>query len=331
MKFILIFFFFSFNFTLICAQGLFEWEQTVKENYPDSNYLSAIGMGDNRDEAEKDALSKISLIFISKINVDQSFFESTIEKTINDESNFLSESNSSKWITIGSNQTLFNVKYGNTYTATNGEIYIIAFINRAETSFMYAKKIDFNDKRINMLFQEALKSNDKIIKYSMLSQGEELIKNNLIFIQQLDIIEPSFIAVSEYNINYDKIINKKREVAKSIVFSLSKSMNIEIHNSIIDVLTNRNFMIGTNGDFYVTSIFNYDMLDLGRKEIFFTWSLSIKFFKEESIAIIYKDWGRRGAITEAIAIELVKREAINSISKNLNNKMDIFFNALEKD
>jgi len=96
MKFILIFFFLSFNFTLICAQGLFEWEQTVKENYPDSNYLSAIGMGDNRDEAEKDALSKISLIFISKINVDQSFFESTIEKTINDESNFLSESNSSK-------------------------------------------------------------------------------------------------------------------------------------------------------------------------------------------------------------------------------------------
>ena len=66
--------------------------QDYRNSFPESQYLSASGKGDSQSEAEKKALTNLSLIFQSKIDVNQKSTSETTEKFSDEDSEYSSSS-----------------------------------------------------------------------------------------------------------------------------------------------------------------------------------------------------------------------------------------------
>ncbi len=86
---------------------------SLEKDYPESRYLSAVGEGDTRKDAEKNASAKLSLIFESNINVNQTLNEHYSE--FSDDEKFIPKHmmpKLQKRTNIESDQKLLNIKYG---------------------------------------------------------------------------------------------------------------------------------------------------------------------------------------------------------------------------
>lgn len=301
---------------------------SLEEAYPESRYLYAIGHGDNLREAEKNAIGKLSNIFQSKVNVNQSLSENYTEFSNDDNSTIEYKSKLNKRINLSSNQELINVKTGKHYTDENGTVYVVAYINRLETSFIYEEKIQNNDNTIQSLVNNAKQSDRKIIKYASLNKATKLIDENLNLLKQLSVISPSPVSYDEELSKYNSIQREKGEVANSIVFNFTNKDN-ELTNTLADELTSEGFRIGNNVDYKIYSEIRYEKVDLGRSEIFFTWESNIKLTDRNGDTIFsFRQSGREGGNTESAVLARVKHTINQKTADTFISKFDEYLDSL---
>ncbi len=300
----------------------------LEDHYPDSRFLYAVGHGDNLSDAEKNAIGKLSIIFESKVNVDQTLTENYLEYSDDDVSTLEYKSKTQKRINLASNQKLMNVKTGEHFTDENGTVSVVAYINRSETAFIYEERIQNNNNTILSLEEHSKQSNQKIVKYASLNKATHLINENLGLLKQLSIISPNTVSYSEELDKYNSIKREKGKIASSIIFTFTSNSN-EITNTLSNVLTSESFRIGKNGDYNISSSVNFEEVDLGRNEIFYTWEASIKFSEPNGDTIFaFKENGREGGKTESAALSRVKYTANQKTSEDFISHFEDYLNSL---
>lgn len=301
---------------------------SLEKLYPESRYLSAIGQGDNLREAEKNAIAKLSNIFQSKVSVNQTLTENYSELSNDEESTIEYNSKLNKRINLLSNQDLINVKTGKHYTDENGKVYVVAYINRLETAFIYEERIQNNDNTIQALVNDAKQTDKKIEKYAALNKATKLIDENLSLVKQLEIISPSSVSLNDELDKYNSIQREKGKIANSIVFTFTSS-NDEITNTLSDVLTSESFRIGNNGDFKITSDISYEEVDLGRSEVFYTWESNIKLTDRNGDTIFsFRQSGREGGKTQSAALSRVKFTINKNTAETFFSKFEEYLDSL---
>jgi len=326
MKYLLLIIFFILYSFPLCSQVIYStWIDKITNEYPIQLYLTAIGSGTTINEAEKNALSKLAQIFKTKIISNQLINKRTTEKFINGKSDLSTLSKSYESISLQSQQELINVKFVKPTSKRKGKIYILAYINRSETSQIYETKINDYNTRIRALLKENYNSNNKLEKYALLVKASKLADENSILIDQLNVIDPYFSGFTNFDTFNDSISSIKRNVANKIVLSFKNKVDEAIKVIVEKIIISKGFLIGKNGDFFINIKINYNKIDLARKEFFFIWLLSIRFESRNSIVFAYNDKGREGGITESIALSRAKIGLINSIREKLSYKIDNYF------
>jgi len=298
------------------------------EHYPESRFLYAVGFGDNLRDAEKNAIGKLSIIFESKVNVDQTLTENYLEYSDDDVSTLEYKSKTQKRINLASNQKLMNVKTGEHFTDENGTVSVVAYINRSETAFIYEERIQNNNNTILSLEEHSKQSNQKIVKYASLNKATHLINENLGLLKQLSIISPNTVSYNDELEKYNSIKREKGKIANSIIFTFANNGN-EITSTLSSVLTSEGFKIGKNGDYNILSSVNFEEVDLGRAEIFYSWEASIKLSEpNEDTIFAFKQNGREGGKTESAALSRVKYAANQKTSKDFITHFEEYLNSL---
>lgn len=311
-----------------CGSSSKSGHTNVEEEYPESRFLSAVGYGDNLKDAEKNAIGKLSIIFESKVNVDQSLTENYLEYSDDNVSTLEYKSKTQKRINLSSNQKLMNVKTGKHYTDENGKVYAVAYINRLETAFIYEEKIQNNDNTILSLEEHSIQSNQKMVKYASLNRATQLIDENLVLLKQLSIINPNTVSYSNELEKYNSIKREKGKIANSIIFAFVNASN-EIINTLSNVLTSEGFRIGNNGDYNIITSVNFEEVDLGRSEIFYTWVASIELSELNGNTIFaFKQNGREGGKTESAALSRVKYAANQKTTDDFISHFEDYLSSL---
>ena len=300
----------------------------LEKNYPESKYLSAIGEGDSRKDAEKNAMGKLALIFESKINTSQTLNEHYSEFSDDESSSLTYESSTKKRTNVSSDQKLLNVKYGKHSVDEVGNNFVVAYINRRETAAIYDEKIENLNSSILSLEKNANSSVSKINKYAALNKASKLMNDNLALMKQQTIISPYNPDFSEKVVVYNSIYRKKGEVANSIKFVITEN-DEDIVNSLSSIITSKGFKIANSGDFLISSSLKYEEVDLGRSEIFYNWFMNIELMEaNKSIIFNFDKSGREGGISESAVYSRAKFTANKSLKKEFISGFEKYLDSL---
>ena len=311
------------------AQTSEDLYSSLEKYYPASKYLAAVGEGDTKKDAEKNAMGKLSLIFESKIDYNQTLNEHFTEFSDNDGSSLVYESSTQKRTNLQSNQNLMNVKFGKYSVDELGNNFVVAYIDRRETAAIYDEKINDVHQSILDLENIANSSNEKIKKYAALNRASGLMNSNLELMKQQTIISPYNPDFSDKISKYNSIYEEKGKIASSIKFKISEKSDADIIDALSSLITSKGFKIGDNADFIVTASLKYENVDLGRKEIFYNWFMNIELKNAENEIIFnFEKSGREGGISASAVYARAKFEANRTLKKEFIIGFDKYLNSL---
>ncbi|OQX70545.1 MAG: hypothetical protein B6D62_04535 [Candidatus Cloacimonas sp. 4484_275] len=278
------------------------WLENPEKVYSPQIYLVAIGEGDSRKDAENNAVANLSRIFESKVKADETTTQRYLELTRNKTTTIEDEFNVETRVNVKSEQTLYNIKFADSYTDNLGKTYVLAYIKRMETAEIYTEKINNNAEKIHYFIDLSEKTNDIIKQYAALNAASTIAAVNETLIEQLNIISPTAKEFLELNYEYQKLKNQAAEKAKNITFSVKVSGSILFENTDLK----------RDDDF---------------KFVRYTFDLKVVDNNGDTIISLFEK-GKEGHTTYLEARERAIRKIGKKIKKKFRKKLTAYFDGL---
>jgi len=296
------------------------WLKDPKAAYPEQMYLTAIGEGDSRSDAENMAAGNLARIFESNIIAEETVNQRYMELTKNKKTDIEEQTDVLKNVNVKSQQTLFNIQFGESFTDDMGRVHTIAYLNRMKTAEIYESKISKNVDQINYFKGLYNKSNDPIFRYAAMSAASAVSSQNEILLAQLTIISPSFIDMLELNYNHNEIMKDTNSAASAI------SCNININNDednkvtilIEELINDLGFVLSKEKILSINGDILLEKTDLKRELEFIRYELQINITdNHDNIIVSMSEKGREGHVSAQEA----KARAIRTLSKKINKQL----------
>ncbi|MFO7896740.1 MAG: LPP20 family lipoprotein [Candidatus Cloacimonadales bacterium] len=311
-----------------------KWVDNPASAYPEAYYLSAIGEGDTRSYAENMAAANISRIFESQVKADQSVSNRYSE--IADATGVSSSETTdiATNVNISSDQTLLNLKFGESYTDELGTVYVIAYIDRMKTATIYENRIAEANAKIVEFIKQGENIKSRTHSYAYLSAAKLFHDQLDVMLQQLDIISANSRSMIELDYDANALQKKLNQVAEEVTFSIDLTNDEagKIESVLQQLLTSMGFRLSDNGLLKVQGSVDFSETDLGRDDyVFVRYDLQLKIIDDRgNIVAALSEKGREGqnSFAEAKARCVLKLQ--NKIEKNLQRKVVQFFDNLVK-
>ncbi|HEY9166202.1 MAG TPA: LPP20 family lipoprotein [Candidatus Kryptonia bacterium] len=306
------------------------WIDNPDKSYPNAQFLTAVGSGDSRKDAENSAASNLSKIFESNIKSEETINARYKElmKSEN-QSSLESETNINKNVSVSSQQTLYNIRYAESYTDQLGRIYILAVIEREPTAAIYVKKIDENDARVSSYLDGYDKLTDPIKRYAVVNAAQVICKINDVLRQQLLIIMPGMTYEPKSGYTLDKISEMCSDARKGIPFEIHiTGGNLDKVTSMInETLSDLGFINSQEGKLIIKGSTEIVHIDLNSEQKFVRWSYTLSVYDLAGNSIIsLSENGREGHLNyeeaEARALRTMKEKIKSNFAKEINSYFD---------
>ena len=172
------------------ASSLPSWYLDPKSVYPDDQYLTAVGTGDSRRDAEQQAMAGLTQTFEARVSVDQRTRERYSEIMSTEGAASETEIQLLQNTRVQSGQTLLNVQFGEAAVDDSGRVHSIAYLERAPTAAVYGDLIGKNANQVQRYLQQADAASSALAEYAYLSAASVVARANEVLIDQLRIISP---------------------------------------------------------------------------------------------------------------------------------------------
>jgi len=320
---------------LVCAacvtqkENIPAWLAAPQKEYPQGEYLVSLGEGDTRRAAENSAAAGLSRIFQSQINSSESLSETTTESR-GTESTFGQVSELRSDVRIGSDQTLLNVQFGESFTDPHGRVHVAALIPRAETAEIYRNKISEINRRITFLVQRSDAAPDPIKRYAFRRAASRKAHENDLLLEQLRIIHPQACAAVALNYDPQTLYTATAGDGRNITFTV-KMENSIVRNALVKMLAAMGFSENAADpmlEFSGTT--SFERMDMKREGLIFVrWNVNIEMqahFDNPSLSL--KKTSREGHISFEEARARAERAAAAEIDTRLRQELEQYFDRL---
>lgn len=308
-----------------------EWIDNPEKNYPNSQYLSTVGTGDSRKEAENSAASNLSKIFQSKIKSEETINARYQELMKSNQSSLESQTNVNKNISVSSEQTLFNVRYPESYTDNLGRVYVLGIIEREPTAAIYKNKINDNNSRIKTFVKRYKELKEPVKRYANLSAALVTAKVDETLAQQLKIIMVGLSVQSDSEYSLERIAEMCADAKKEIPFAVNIS-GAEKDNMaafINEVLSGIGFSVAEKGILTIKGTESIERIDMKSDQKFVRWNYQLSVFDVSGKAIIsFSESGREAHITYGEATARALRTMREKIRADFAKKINSYFDSL---
>jgi len=297
-----------------------DWLKNPKTAYSEQMYLTAIGEGDSRSDAENMAAGKLARIFESNINAEETVNQRYMELTKNNKTDFEEQTDVIKNVNIQSQQTLFNIQYGESFTDDVGRVHAIAYLNRKKTAEIYESKINKNSERISYFAKIASESNDPILNYAAMSAASAVSSHNEMLLAQLTIIFPSAIDMLEINYNHDQIVKDAKAAAANVSCKIEIQNDEEKKISIMleELINDLGFVLSKENVLKIDGNILLEKTDLKRDLEFIRYELQVSVTdNKDDVIVSMSEKGREGHVSASEA----KARAIRTLSKKINSQL----------
>ena len=143
------------------------WMVDREKDYPDSRFLCAEGTGITKKQAEADAVAALAKIFKVSVNVNTVAKTSYLEFSSGQKSTSEFKRNLDETIEIKAAQELVNVMFTEPYTDRDGNVNVLAYIDRAKTATIYESTLNALSKSVNDYLRRANASPKSIERYAL--------------------------------------------------------------------------------------------------------------------------------------------------------------------
>lgn len=305
------------------------WVDNPSEQFSENRFLMAVGSSTSRQGAMNQAQANLAKIFVSRVDVDESYVQEFNETM--DSDGEMSATENTQLITqsqIGSDQEMKNVQIKEVYEDYNGTFYALAAMNRMETSQLYTEEINENNKNISSLRQKAEQTMSKLDRLIYMKQALGSARVNDMLINQRAIL------TGQTNQNEGPLVSditqEYRQAKKECTVSLSgEEIPREVQTSISRQLQNEGFTVIEGSEVPVVEI-NINLMlepvDLNRpNHEFIQWALQVEAQNRENGQWFstYMAEGREGSMNEQYA----RRRAIQAVRKKINSEFSDFINS----
>ncbi|RKY48757.1 MAG: hypothetical protein DRP86_06150 [Candidatus Neomarinimicrobiota bacterium] len=302
------------------------WVDNPAAAYPEKDYLAARGAGDTRQAAEDNASGNLARIFKSEISVDQTTRErySAFTKLGGSMDETL-QTDMDQIVKVLAGETLFNVKFSETYTDEMGRVHVLAYLDRKETADIYRDKINANYEKIEFLLKDAESASNPVDRYALLNAAHAISTINQAMLEQLNFIHPAShsMLTAQYDaINHNSISKKRAEAAKALTFSVNISGDDgRVASMTSETISRMGFpLVSNNAVVRIVGAISYEDVDLQRENMEFVgWNLNLKVTGPDGSVFVELDAkGREGGMSK----EAAKRIALREIEKNVGKKLE---------
>ena len=308
-----------------------EWLVNPQSHYPETQYLVAIGEGDSRRRAEANASNNLARIFETKVQAEELFTERYQEIVSGDsfEASIAAEIHSS--INLSTDQTLYNIQYADSYTDNMGRVYVLAYIHRLRTAYIYLDMINKHADQINQLLQKFAETENNLLRYAYLSSASVISTANEVLLEQLNIIAGHYTDMLDLTYNHSELKLKTRDTASQLSFKINIENDIDnkIKSVLSDMLTEEGFAVSDNGDIPLSGEIMIEDVELPRPENFVRWNLTLNLSNTYGSNIVtHSQRGREGHVTRSEAIARAFRAIEREIRSEFKGKLFNHFDTL---
>lgn len=304
------------------------WVDNPAIEYNTTLYLSAVGCGSSRAQAEDNARANLAKIFSSRIH-SESGFEQRYQEIISESAaSYSAALDQSAQVKVVSSQTLSNIQIGKSWTDHLGQVYAAAYLNRTLTAELYRSNIEDNAARIMTLLQSGLESHDNWETFATLNAARALDSQNGQLISQLRIIsldEAGFIRLP-----YDPEVLQAQLQAtgRKILFRVQgegEAARALIPN-LQEVVTNLGFGVSDTAMNLIKICLNIEELKMENpRNKYVRYQLSIIMTDEMGKQLLnYNDAGREAHLSFEEARSRVHRTASEKIANEFAKKLQAY-------
>ena len=306
-----------------------EWVNNPAAGFSETTYLMAVGSGSTMAEARTRAMQNLAQIFRSTVEGSQNLYSDVQESTRNN-TEFTSQESIRliNNIRIGANEDLMNTEVLQSHVATDGNYYVLAGMDRMESSRVYHQEMETNGVKIENHLNNSDRQISVVRQLMELKQAVLLAKINENFSRQLEIILPGN---TNAEINTQKLLETENRLKatqeKAIVAISMNSSHPSIKEAVAKVFQSQGFSIGDAASALLTVTINYDAREanLNRDDAkFASWELSIAI-NEIANGQSYKTYTTRGRDGALSLSDAYKRAEFSAI-KEIDTKFSSFLN-----
>lgn len=243
----------------IYAQSAPLWYTDKDLEYPARNYISAVGEGRTRQDAEAAAITAISMFFDTRTNIRNEAIREFNETVTNNTTAFSNKTYIQESAVISSEVDFLGVRFTTPYQIGNtGRWAILAYIDRREAAGIYESKINSNVISINALVRDAENENESFYSSALLARAIPIgvITEELIRIAVT--VDPN--TREKYSAISVQIANLKtryRAIRDSLTFGIQMTgvnSSGRIEHTLQELLEKNGFIISTRNPMYQVNI-----------------------------------------------------------------------------
>lgn len=308
------------------------WYTDPQSVYPEQVYLTAVGTGDSRRDAEQQALAGLSQIFEAQVSVDMRTSERyrdimTAQGTVSESELSLAQSTN-----VRSNQTLLNVQFGESAVDELGRVHVIAFIERVPTGRVYSDLIARNGGQVVSFLARADTASGLIEEYAYVSAAAVVASANESLRDQLAIIAPQAAGALVLPYRYEAVLERRVGVATqlSTAVAISGDDNDRIGSVVREAISQERLPIAT-ADAVLQVVGRVSVTPEALSGSFETvrWVLSLEMRGPDGrVLVSYDGQDRSSAVTVDSAIAFAYRDMEEIVAGEFVGAMRSYFDGL---
>ncbi|MEL7833344.1 LPP20 family lipoprotein [Fodinibius sp. Rm-B-1B1-1] len=302
-----------------------KWVNNPSNQFSENQYLMAVGSSPTREGARTQAQSNLAQIFVSEVEVNESYVNEFEEITDSEEG--ISVRENTNLITrseVNSNQQMRNVEIREVHEAPNGTFYALALMDRMETAQLYSREIESNRDNINALRKKASNTESSLDRLIYSKQALAAAQVNDMLINQRAVLTGQG---SGREALLAEITQDFREAKKECTVKLVGELPREVQSEITRKLQNAGFEMANNSSPVIEMKANLRMepVDLNRpKYEFIQWALQVEAQNKENGQWFstYMSEGREGSMNEKYA----RQRSIQAVQEKLSSEFMDYIN-----
>ncbi len=294
------------------AQKLFSDPGSV---YPNEDYIYAIGQGDSRREAENNAMAGLSRMFSSDVKVDSQARQQYTELISEGENLSKMEREMVQTVDVSSEQELLGIDFSPSYTNEMGQVKIVAYMDRTKAGRLYKDLVEKNNSKVNRLVGLSQEASSTAREYAYVYSAGVVSRNNDIYLQQLEIINPAMAAAAQPQYTSADIMEMRNRLQEEMVFTVEIEGDTEgkFTELVKQELGKRQFSTGDTGIMSIQGSVQIKPAELNQKYYNVEWVMNLSLVDNEGQSVAtYQKINKESGISES-QVKLLAEKTIEEV------------------
>jgi len=316
--------------------GAPRWVNDKDAVYPPDEFLAEVGEGDSLKGAKSNAAGAIAQIFRTRVQVDSRIRTRYTEITGEDGGTLGMSTRTDVDQTIGqsADESLSNLKFGESWQDSMGRVYAVAYLDRAETGNLYRQRIIENDQRVVELLDRARAQDEPLRRYAFLDAAVVMAEVNEALLAQLEIINMPMArsVMHPYELGDVKAAKADQASALKVRVEVSGDSDGRIAAVLSDWITDRGFSASERGDMFLSAVTSVTPVELNNDYENLAWELNLSLIDSRGYpAVSLPRQSRSTGVSASAAEERAFQDMTEVVQKDFDREFTAYLTSfLEK-